>query len=235
MELNEATKQVYIETAKALKGYERRVFMARVVQALGQGGQRRAARELGWNRTTIRKGQHELASGLVCLEAYAGRGRKRAEEHLPHLLGDIQEIVDGQSQTDPRFESSRLYTRLSAAQVRHQLMAQKGYREAELPTEETIRVKLNHLGYRLHTVRKNVSQKIEETDAIFEHLAAVHQQTREDKTILRLSIDAKAMVKIGPFSRHGQSRLMVNAADHDFKAKERLTPWGICLPDQDRL
>jgi hypothetical protein len=63
MELTEETKQVYIETAKALKGSERRLFMARVVKSLGPGGRRRAARELGWERATIRKGMHELESG----------------------------------------------------------------------------------------------------------------------------------------------------------------------------
>src|SRR2546425_200758 len=155
MEMNEATKQVYIETAQALKGSQRRLFMARVVKGLGRGGQRQAGRELGWNRTTIRKGLHELTSGQVCLDAYGARGRKRAEEHLPNLLGDIQAIVDAQSQTDPRFESSRLYTRLSAAQVRRQLIVQKGYSSEELPSEATIRVKLNGLGYRLRTVRKS--------------------------------------------------------------------------------
>lgn len=159
MQLDEATKQVYIETAQNLTGSGRRLFMARVVKALGEGGQRQAERELGWNRRTIRKGQHELASGRVCLDAYAARGRKRAEEHLPKLLADIQAIVDGQSQTDPRFESSRLYTRLSAAQVRQELIQQKGYTDAELPSEETIRVKLNGLGYRLRTIRKTVPQK----------------------------------------------------------------------------
>jgi hypothetical protein len=187
MALSEATKQVYIETAKALKGSERWVFMARVVKALGQGGQRQAARELGWNRRTIRKGLHELASGIVCLDGYSGRGRKRAEEHLPNLLRDIQAIVDGQSQTDPRLESSRLYTRLSAAQVRQPLIVQKGYSDQALPTAETIRVKLNDLGYRLRTVRKSVPQKNEETDAIFEPLAILHQQAREDKTMFSRS------------------------------------------------
>lgn len=159
MELDEAIKRVYVETAQSLKGSARRLFMARVVTALGEGGQRRAERELGWNRRTIRKGLHELASGRVCLDAYAARGRKTAEERLANLLEDIQAIVDGQSQTDPRFESSRLYTRLSAAQVRQELIRQKGYTEAELPSEETIRVKLNGLGYRLRTVRKTVPQK----------------------------------------------------------------------------
>lgn len=159
MELTDATKQVYIDTAKALKGSERRLFMARVVKSLGWGGQRRAAREFGWDRETIRKGLHELASGYICLDGYAGRGRKRAEEHLPHLLDDITAIVDGQSQADPRFESNRLYTRLSAAEVRQQLIVQKGYTDAELPCQETIRVKLNALGYRLRSVKKSVPQK----------------------------------------------------------------------------
>lgn len=159
MELTDETKQVYIETAKALKGSERRLFMARVVKSLGAGGQRGAAREFGWDRETIRKGLHELESGHTCLDGYAGRGRKRAEERLPHLLEDITDIVDGQSQTDPRFESSRLYTRLSAAEVRQQLIVQKGYTDAELPCQETIRVKLNALGYRLRSVQKSVPQK----------------------------------------------------------------------------
>jgi len=74
-------------------------------------------------------------------------------------LDDITDIVDGQSQVDPRFESSRLYTRLSAAEVRRQLIVQKGYTAAELPCQETIRVKLNALGYRLRSVQKSVPQK----------------------------------------------------------------------------
>ena len=79
--------------------------------------------------------------------------------HLPHLLEDIQALVEGQSQTDPTFQTTRLYTRLSAAQVRQQLIVQKGYPEASLPTEETIRVKLNQLGYHLRKVQKSRPQK----------------------------------------------------------------------------
>jgi len=63
----------------------------------------------------------------------------------------------------------------------------------------------------------------------------VHQQARQDKTILRVAIDATALVKVGRFFRQGQSRLIVKATDHDFKAQETLTPLGIFLPDQDRL
>lgn len=133
--------------------------MARVVKTLGQGGQRRAERELGWDRAVIRRGRHELDSGFRWVEAYGARGRKRAEEHLPSLLEDIRAIVDAQSQTDPSFESTRLYTRLSAAAVRQALITQKGYSDAELASQETIRVKLNDLGYRLRRVKKSVPQK----------------------------------------------------------------------------
>lgn len=74
-------------------------------------------------------------------------GRKRAEDHLPNLLMDIRAIVDGQSQTDPQFKTKRLYTRLTATEVRRQLIAQKGYADEELPTATTIATKLNEMGY----------------------------------------------------------------------------------------
>jgi hypothetical protein len=102
---------------------------------------------------------HELESGFACIGDIGRRRRKRAEEHLPNLLEDIKAIVDSQSQTDPQFRSNRLYTRLTAAEVRRQLLAQKGYQDDELPTERTIRTKLNDLGYHLSTVAKVKPQK----------------------------------------------------------------------------
>lgn len=159
MELTDSLKALFIDTAKTLKGSPRRVFMARTVKELGSGGQRRAERELGWNRVTIRKGTHESESGFTCVDAFSARGRKHAEDHLPNLLTDIQAIVDGQSQTDPSFRTNRLYTRLSAAEVRRQLIAQKGYTDAQLPTVQTITNKLNHLGYFPKKVAKSQPQK----------------------------------------------------------------------------
>ena len=159
MDLTDSLKALLIEAAQALKGSARRVFMARTVKELGPGGQRRAERALGWNRATIRKGARELASGFAIVDAFALRGRKRAEEHLPHLLADLRAIVDGQSQADPRFRTSRLYTRLTAAEVRRQLIAQQGYTDEELPTAQTIGAKLNALGYTLRAVAKTQPQK----------------------------------------------------------------------------
>jgi DDE family transposase len=101
----------------------------------------------------------EVKSGMVCVDAYSWRGRKRAEEHLPNLLIDLQAIVDSQSQADPQFRTNRLYTRLTAAEVRRQLIAQFGYTDEQLPTEETIGVKLNELGYYPKKVAKAEPQK----------------------------------------------------------------------------
>lgn len=159
MELTDSLKALFIETANTLKGRVRRHFMARTVQELGSGGQRRAERELGWNRQTLRKAQHELASGLTCLDACALRSRKRAEAHLPNLLVDITALVASQSQADPQFRTTRLYTRLTAAEVRRQLIAQKGYTDAQLPTERTIASKLTDLGYYPTKVAKTQPKK----------------------------------------------------------------------------
>jgi hypothetical protein len=145
---------VLIDAAKALKGSLKRLFMARTVAAMGRGGQRWAQEHLGWCRETIRKGTHELHSGLTCVDAFHCRRRKPAEEHLPRLLDDIRSIADGQSQADPKFQTDRLFTRISAAEVRRQLIAAKGYTDEELPTQQTINTKMNLLGYRLSKVAK---------------------------------------------------------------------------------
>jgi len=52
---------------------------------------------------------------------------------------------------------------------------------------------------------------------------------------LRVSLDAKATVKLGPFSRRGKSRVPVAAADHDFQPVGTVTPVGLLLPALDEL
>jgi transposase len=53
--------------------------------------------------------------------------------------------------------------------------------------------------------------------------------------VLRISIDAKATVKVGPFARGGKSRAPTTACDHDFKPDATLTPVGIFVPASDEL
>jgi len=152
-------ENLFIETANILKGHQRRLFMARTVNTLGHGGLKFAREQLGWDKNIIWKGQKELKTGIECLDAVNLRGRKSAETHLPNLLADIKETVDSQSQTDATFETERLYTRLSAEEVRRQLVKQKGYSEKELPTAKTIGIKLNKMGYHLKSVVKSKPKK----------------------------------------------------------------------------
>ncbi|OQW88557.1 MAG: hypothetical protein BWK78_08285 [Thiotrichaceae bacterium IS1] len=233
--LTDSLKQLFRDTAAELTGAARRLFMAKVVKQLGSGGQSQAAPELGWNRGTIRKGLHELENGITGIDNYTGRGRQPCETHLPERLADLKAIVDRQSQTDPKFKSARLYVRLSVREIRHQLVAQTGYLDHEWPSNETLRQKLNQSGYHQRRVLKTKPQtKIPETDAIVDQLLKINQEAKDNPTTLRISVEAKATVKLGAFDRGGQTRVCTTACDHDF-ATETVTPYGILLPHSDEL
>jgi transposase len=62
-----------------------------------------------------------------------------------------------------------------------------------------------------------------------------NEEADADEQVLRLSIDAKATVKVGPFARGGKSRVPTKAADHDFQPAATVTPVGILLPASDEL
>jgi len=204
IELSEEIKSLYKRTAEKLKGSDRRQFMAEVVKSLGIGGQTWVERELGWNRRTIRNGRKELESGITNEDGRNRSGRNRVEEKLPNLLADLKLIVDEQSQTDPSFKSTRLYTRITVSEVRRQLIEQKGYRDEELPTKETIRLRLKDLGYKMSKVAKTKPIKvIPETEAIFEQVHAINQAADADPYSLRISIDAKVSVTHIPLVKEG--------------------------------
>jgi hypothetical protein len=78
-------------------------------------------------------------------------------------------------------------------------------------------------------------KKVPETDAIFAQLKEVHVNAHESAHVLRVSLDAKATIPIGPFSRGGHSRTGTRASDHDFKPDGSLTPFGLFLPAHDEL
>ena len=51
--------------------------------------------------------------------------------------------------------------------------------------------------------------------------------------MIRLSIDTKAAIKIGPYSRGGYNRHGVSAADHDFEPIAIIKLFGIFIPQID--
>jgi hypothetical protein len=159
IELSEVLKTAYRDAAKNLKGSVRRKFMAGIVESLGRGGLTYCAQELEWDPKTVRKGRQELETGIDFPDTASNPGRKRTEERLPTLIEDMKHILDGQSQTDATFHSQRLYTRLSVSEVRAQLIAQTGYTDEELPSDDVLRQRINDLDYKLRAVKKNQPQK----------------------------------------------------------------------------
>lgn len=64
----------------------------------------------------------------------------------------------------------------------------------------------------------------------------MNAQADADPETLRISMDTKATVNVGEFSRYGRSRGLepVKAWDHDMRPKEKLVPGGILEPVSGR-
>lgn len=154
MVLDETVKATIKDAAKKLTGHRKREFMATVATDYFDGSSRKAERVLGWNRNTVQLGLHERQTGITCVDNYQGRGRQSSEAKLPNLVSDIQELVDGEAQADPKFQTTFCYMRVSARAVREALIEHKGYAEADLPNRQTIGNVLNRIGYRLKKHKK---------------------------------------------------------------------------------
>ena len=222
-----------------MSGAPRRAFMAMVAVMFGPGGQRRAHRELGFDRDVIRKGAAEVRAGKPDIDFRRFNGPAPSiDKRLPDLRKHIREIVEPHLHADPKLASDRIYCRLSVAGIVSALMEHKGYSSTELPSNESIRRMLNAMGYTLRKVRKSKPlKKVPEADVIFETISDLNQQADAcpNDEILRLSQDAKARVKVGGFSRGGYSRVQHEALDHDFAPDAVLVPVGILLPKYDEL
>jgi len=53
-----------------------------------------------------------------------------------------------------------------------------------------------------------------------------NEEASTDEKTVRISMDAKATVKVGPFARGGKSRVLTKASDHDFHAQAKVTNVG---------
>lgn len=58
----------------------------------------------------------------------------------------------------------------------------------------------------------------------------INKEADNNPKKLRISLDTKAVVKIGDYSRGGYNRQGENAFDHDYASTDKLTPFGILLP-----
>lgn len=192
--------------AKRLHGHQRRLFIAEVALNLCGGSARQAESRFGWGRDTVTKGIHELQQGIRCVENFSARGRPRWEGKDPQRAEDIRALAEPHTQADPELKSERRYTNLTAAEALELLHTKKGYVKADLPSERSMRDILNRLGYRLRRIQKaKPLKKPAATDAIFANVQAVREEVKNDPKTMEISIDTKAKVNEGDYSRGGKN------------------------------
>ena len=136
----------------------RRSAMGDVTLSLLDGKPRVAEDAFGWNRATVELGMNEFRSKILCVNDLSTRRKPKAEEKDPKLLGDIVEIMEPESQAEPRLRTTLLYTNMTAQAV-YDALLRKGWSAEELPTVRTISNILNRRDYRLRTVAKTKVQK----------------------------------------------------------------------------
>ena len=112
--LDDTLKSTLKDAARKLTGPKKRAFMAKATEDYFEGSARKAETYLGWNRQTVRLGQHERCSGLTCVDNYRARGRKKTEEKQPQLAAYTHELVAEQTQADPQMKSGMAYTKAIA-------------------------------------------------------------------------------------------------------------------------
>jgi hypothetical protein len=217
-------------------GAERRAFQAEMTLKYCEGNARLAETVFGWGRETVMVGLAERRTGIICLGAQSAfGGNKRWEERHPEIAEALRQLAESHGQQDPTFRTSLSYTRLTAAEALKQLRAQ-GFSEEQLPSASRMAEILNRMGYRLRKVVKAKPQKkIPETDAIFENIQQKDGSASESGKVKRLSMDCKATVNIGDYSRGGQTRGDHRACDHDMGCQEKYIPCGIVDEDTGQL
>lgn len=228
--MEDELKAVIKDAARRLTRFDRRSYQAEITRRYFNGSARKAERIMGWGRKTVEKGLKETESGIRCLDNFGGRGKKRTEDQYPDLKRDISELAEPCTQADPTLKSSLCYTRITANTMRRALIDEKGYNDKELPCASTIGNILNRMGYNLKRVLKTKPvKKIPEVDEIFENVWAANAESDSNPESLRISVDAKAKVKVGEFSRNGSSRdkKAKKGSDHDMNPTAKLVPYGI--------
>ena len=229
-QLSFEVRTVIRKAASRLTGFKRRLFVAVMAIEYCQASPRQTESILGFNRRTVARGLQELELGKPIRTLPENRGRPRIEQQQPDVASFTDAVLSENSQVDPKFQTTLAFTRVTGNELREALATSLNVAVSSLPVPRSLRRLINRRGYSLRKVRKTKPlKKIPETNDIFDNVTAAHQRAATDQSILRISIDDKAKVKIGDFSRGGFSRRAcdLDAADHDMAHCEKLVPSGI--------
>lgn len=178
------------------------------------------------SRKTIRKAIQIFKKEIKYKVELETRGRKKLVEKYPELKKDIRKIIEDHLSVDPRFKSEKQYVKLSIKEIKNQLVETGKYENSSF-SNSYLNNLVNEMGYGLKKVQKTKPlKKIEETDLIFENVHEKKEKAMKEENTVLISIDTKDKVLIGPFSRKGKSRILVEACDHEL-TNNCLIPFGI--------
>lgn len=213
---------------------QRRAFVAEIALKYCDGRSRKTESLFGWGRDRVARGLGEKRTTILCLRAQSSfSGKRRWEERYPDAAKVLCELAEVHAQQDLSFRTEIALTRLTAAEALKQLRA-KGFTEEQLPANGTMAKILNRLGYRLRPVSKTKPKKKRpETEALFNNIKQKERENQRPGT-KPLSIDGKATVKLGDFSRGGLTRGNNKAPDHDRGDEGKHTPFGILEEERDQ-
>src|SRR6266487_4307109 len=207
----------------------RRLVLAAVARAAGDGGVTAVARVAGASWQTVANGAAELASGQAVAEGRVrrrGGGRKPLAEADPGLEPALLALVDDSTRGDPG--SPLTWTTKSLKNLSDELAA-AGHR----CSPQTAGRLLHASGYRLQANAKTIEgARHPDRDAQFRYIAG---QAREflaagDPVI---SVDAKKKEQVGEYGNAGREWRPkgepVAVRSHDFPDEElgKVTPYGI--------
>ncbi|CDN13107.1 hypothetical protein RintRC_1809 [Richelia intracellularis] len=193
-----------------------------------QGRARLAQTVFGWGRENIELGLGKKRTGIICVGLQSAFSTaKRWHEKQPLVALSLGQIAESDSQQDPTFKTSLSYTRLTATSALEKVKEQ-GFTQEQLPCASTMAQVLNQMGYGLRKVVKAKPPKKLHKRMISSRTS--NNFSRNQQTSLKvkgLSMDCKATVNIGGYSRGAKTRGDNQAEDHDMGSTEKYTPCGI--------
>lgn len=206
-----------------------RLFAAAEAEAIGYGGVSRLCRITGLARSTIVRGQQEMArpSGVASGRVRRpGAGRKRTRDSDPTLVRDLESLVEPLSRGDP---TSPL--RWTSKSIRTLSAALKGM--GHIASHRLVWATLRELNYSLQGNRKmEEGNQHPDRNAQFEHInTVVAREMRLGNPVI--SVDTKKKELVGNYKNDGRKWHRKGESPrvqgHDFPQPEvpRAYPYGI--------
>lgn len=225
----EGIRKRWADVVPFLDEKQRRLLAAAEARSYGPGGVERVAALVGLSPATVRIGVRELEHPEAIQPERIrrpGGGRKRAVEHDPTLLRDLEDLVSPETRGDP--ESPLRWTSKSTSKLTEELRS-RGHRVGHTVVGEL----LHELGYSLQATRKvREGTEHQDRDAQFRHIQSMVEahQSRGQPVI---SVDTKKKEMVGDFKNAGTEWQPKGHPEevrvHDFVLPElgKVSPYGV--------